>query len=312
MQFIIFLLLSLGVRVIHFVHAATESVKPKVIVESIKYTEDFQKLLYPARINAKLNSTVTADLDGHITKIVKALGSKVQTNDVILYIENTDPAFTYSAVPVKAQISGVLSQVNYQLMTKVNKGDKLFTIINPNSVNLQIEVPAAEIPFLKVGSIGYFQLTTHSENSLEVKVVALSPIVDAKSGTAAAELEFVKLKSKIKSNLGLLKFPVGTVGQVFFKSSLGKVFQIPESSIGYFEGKPTLYLVDAKNKSHRKFIELGEQRDSQFVVKKGLQEGDLVIIRSNKSVKEGEEVDVEIANKNASKANTNESTEEKL
>jgi multidrug efflux pump subunit AcrA (membrane-fusion protein) len=290
--------------------AAPENVKPKVIAEEIKYTEDFQKLMYPARISAKLNSTVTADLDGHVVKIVKALGSFVRANDIILYLENTDPAFTYSAVPVKAPVSGVLSQVNFQLMSSVAKGDKLFTVIDPSSVNLEIEIPAAEISFLKVGSTGNFQLTTNSEDLLPVKIVGLSPIVDAKSGTAAAQLEFIKSSLKGKPANPSLQFSVGTVGQVFFNRTLGKALLVPENSISYFEGKPTLYLIDASNKSHRKVVELGEQRDSLFIVKKGLQVGDKVIVRSNKTVKEDEEVEVQDAN--PKKAENKEQTTGKL
>jgi multidrug efflux pump subunit AcrA (membrane-fusion protein) len=287
-----------------------ENIKPKVIAEDIKYSEDFQKLLYPARIDAKLNSIVTADLDGHVVKIVKALGSYVQANDIILYLENTDPAFTYSAVPVKAPVTGVISQVNFQIMSKVNKGDKLFTVINPRSVKLEIEIPAAEIAYLKVGSVGNFQLTANSENPLPVRIVGLSPVVDAKSGTAAAELEFLKSNLKSKTTNGVMQFPVGTVGQVFFNISLGKALLVSENSIGYFEGKPTLFLIDSNNKSHRKFVELGEQRDGQFIIKKGLQEGDKVVVRSNKSIKENEEVEVQ--NSGNGKTDSKEKIEGKL
>jgi multidrug efflux pump subunit AcrA (membrane-fusion protein) len=310
MKLLIFLLTSSGLSLASL---NPVTIKPKVIAEEIKFSEDFQKLLYPARINAKLNSTVTADLDGHVVKIVRALGSYVQANDVILYLENTDPAFTYAAVPVKAPVSGVLSQVNFQMMSKISKGDKLFTVINPSSVKLEVEIPAAEIPLLRFGSSGVFQLNANAENVLPVKIVGLSPVVDAKSGTASAELEFVKIARKTKPGTGaipgnnVMQFPVGTVGQVVFNISLGRALLVSENSIGYIDGKATVFIVDAKNKSHRKFVELGEQRDGQFIVKKGLIEGERVIVRADKSVKEDEEVEVQ--NSAQEKSDSKEKTE---
>lgn len=275
--------------------AVTDIGKPKVIAARIQWTEDFQKLIYPGRVSAKINSTITADLDGHVVKVIRNLGAQVGAGEVVLYIENTDPAFTYSAVPVRAPVSGVLSQVNFQMMSKVNKGDKLFTVINPNSLNVEMEVPAAEIALLKVGMTGQFQTTPSAKVNSSVRISGLSPVVDPKSGTALAQLEFIKPHKKDKTSKVNLTFPVGTVGQVVFDVSMGKTLVVPENAITYFEGKPSLYFIDEENRTKRKSIELGEQRDGQFIVSKGLLAGEKIVIRANKNVKDGDELEIQNA-----------------
>jgi multidrug efflux pump subunit AcrA (membrane-fusion protein) len=260
-----------------------DATKAQVIIQEIKFKDDVRRLLYPAIVDAKINSTVTADLDGHVRRIKKTLGAKVRAGEVVLYLENLDPAFTYSAVPVRSPVSGVLSQINFQLMSKVAKGEKLFTVMNGDSLKIMAEIPSSEINQLKPGLQGLFRLNLQTEKSIPVKVVGLSPIIDPRSGTASAELEF-----SAAANLP----PVGVVGQVEFQISLGKVILLPELSLRYFEGKPRVRVVDEKNKAHWRVIEVGEQREDLLVVKSGLAPSDRVVLRASRSFKEDEEVDV--------------------
>jgi multidrug efflux pump subunit AcrA (membrane-fusion protein) len=288
----------------------SEEVKPKAIVQVMSLMDDSQRLLFPAKVEAKVNSTVTADLDGHVKKVLKTLGSKVSAGEVVLYLENRDPAFTFSAVPVRSPVAGVISQMDFQLMSRISKGEKLFTVINADLLKVSVEVPASEIHRLRPGTLGTFRLNINAENPLPVRVVGLSPVIDPRTGTASAEIEFVSniaasgsTGSSASSKVVLP--PVGTVGQVSFLISSGKVILLPENSLSYVEGKPTVKVVDAQNKAHRRAIELGVQREDQYVVKAGLQPGDRVVIRASKSIKEDEEIEIQSADKPNDNSSTN-------
>ena len=266
--------------------------KPKAIFQEIAEVTDAKKLLFPALIEAKMNSQITADFDASVKKVVKTIGASVKASEVVLYLENKDPAFTYATVAVRAPISGVLSQIDVQQMSKVSKGEKLFSVVSPNALKISVEVPSSQVSFLKAGALGVFKMSSQDteESQLPVKVLGVSPVIDSRSGTATAEIEFDS--SKIKNKTILLP-SVGSVGQVLFELNLGKVILIPENSLSYFEGKPTVRVIDAQNKAHRRQIELGEQREDLLVIKSGLKIGDKVIVRSNKNLKDGEEVDAE-------------------
>lgn len=264
--------------------------KPKALIQEIKVIDDTKKLVYPAYVDAKINSIVTADLDGHIKKVLKGLGGKVKAGEVVLYLENKDPAFTFSAVPVRAPVAGVISQVNFQMMSRVAKGEKLFTVMNAETLKISVEVPASEMSQLSPGSKGKFRLNMQNENPIPIQVVGLSPVIDPRSGTASAEIEFLK-------PLNMALPPVGTVGQVVFEVSSGKVILLAENSLSYVEGQPTVRVIDQSNKSHRRIVQLGEQREDLYVIKGGLKSGDRVIIRANRPVKDNEEVEIQAPEK---------------
>ncbi len=291
MKSLIFLSTIIGV----FTQAAPNSTvkpaepKPKVIVQEIKPVSDIKKLLFPAQVQASMSSTCTADLDGHVKKILKTLGAPVKAGEIVLYLENQDPAFTYASVAVRSPVNGVLSQFNVQTMSKVAKGEKLFTVINADSLKINVEVPASEIGQLKMGQRGSFLFGGPDEIQLPVKILGVSPVIDPRSGTATAEIEF------IKNDLAYKNFTpkVGIVGQVSFELSSGQIFLLPETSLSYLNGKPNVRVVDAKMKSKRREVILGEQRESNFVIKSGVVPGDKVVIRSNQSIKDNEEVEIQ-------------------
>jgi hypothetical protein len=69
--------------------------KPKVLVELAKLVDDQINILVPARVEAKIQSLVTADVEGHAVQILKPLGAVVQAGETVLFLENKDPGFTY-------------------------------------------------------------------------------------------------------------------------------------------------------------------------------------------------------------------------
>ncbi|MBC7743099.1 MAG: HlyD family efflux transporter periplasmic adaptor subunit [Bdellovibrionaceae bacterium] len=265
--------------------------KPQVIIQEVKPVADAKKLLYPAQVQAKINSTVTADLEGHIKKVLKNIGAPVKAGEVVLYLENQDPAFTYASIPVRAPVSGVLSQLSVQPMSKVSKGEKLFSVINTEKLKVNVEVPSSEISKLAVGQLGTFFANPQDEAGTKVQVVGVSPIIDPRSGTATAEIEFLTNEPTYKT----IAPRIGIVGQVSFEIISGEVMLLPENALSYVGGKPTVRVIDAQFKNQRREVVLGEQRESLFVIKSGLKNGEKVIVRANRTPKDNEVVEVKSA-----------------
>lgn len=290
MKFIMMICLS---AMLTCVAKSAEIETPKVIVKVTESVDDVRKLIYPAQINAKVQSTVTADLEGTVKKILKPLGAHVKRGEIIMVLENQDPAFTYAAVPFRAPVSGVLSQIGFPLMSKALKGDKLFSIVGLDTLRIQIEVPSSEINYLAAGTEGHFKPSLEVDKLFPVSVAGVSPVVDPRSGTAAAELEFSNKKKKNESLLPA----IGTVGQVTFESILGKVILVPEAALKYVEGIPGVWFIDEKNKAHRRALTLGSQRGEVYLVKSGLKPGERYVLRSDKRIRENIEVEIEKSSK---------------
>lgn len=263
--------------------------KAKVLVQDMKATDDTLRLLVPAKVEARVASLVTAEAEGFVTKIAKPLGSKVKAGQVVLYVENKDPAFTYAKVPVRAPVSGVVSQMMPALMSRVSRGDKLFVVMDPKELKLTAEIPGSDLGSIQPGTTGTFKLNLDDKEGCALRVSGISPLVDPQTGTAAAELEFVT--SRAKAPLALPA--IGMVGHALFEITRGKVLLIPESALGYLDGKPIVKVLSAEGSVKQKPIELGEQKESNLVVKSGLTEGERLIVRANRNVKDGESVDIE-------------------
>lgn len=271
--------------------------KAKVIVQELQPSDDTRRLLVPVKVEAKVSSLVTADAEGFVTKIARPLGASVKAGDVVLYIENKDPAFTYAKVPVRAPVAGVVSQLLPALMSRVSRGDKLFVVMNPKELKLTAEIPGSDLGLVQPGSKGTFKQHLDEASGAEIRVAGISPLVDPRTGTASAELEFVlpegsQKKSAPKGND--TKLPsIGMVGHALFEMSRGKVLLIPEAALGYSDGKPTVKILEAGGTVKRKAIELGEQKESNLVVKSGLSAGEKLIVRANRKLADGEAVEIE-------------------
>lgn len=259
--------------------------RPRVLLEEIKMLDDNKRIIVPVKIEAKIQSLVSADTEGHVTRILKPLGSLVKSGEVIMYLENKDPSFTYAAVPVRSPISGVLSQMHTSQMTKVNRGDKLFAVINPKSLKLSAEFPSNDVMLVHSGLIGQFKMDSKSDINLPVKIIGISPLVDSRTGTASAEFEFTDLKKSLP--------PIGSIGQATFEINQGSIIMIPEASLLFQDGKAMVRVLKGKNQFSKKPIILGEQRDNNYVVKSGITKGDKIIVRSSRPLKEGEMFDVD-------------------
>jgi len=272
------------------VFAASETApavdRPRVILQEIKNQEDKKRIIIPVKVEAKIQSLVSADIEGHVTKILKPLGSVVKSGETILILENKDPGFTYAAVPVRSPVSGVVSQIWITQMTKVSRGDKLFTVINPKTLKLSAEFPSQDLGFIASGLTGEFKIDGQKDITLPIRVVGVSPLVDARTGTASAELEF-------SANSKTILPPIGSIGQATFEIKQGSIMMIPENSLVFQDGKPMVRVLKGENEFSKKSIELGEQRDGLFVVKSGIASGEKIVVRSSRPLKEGDLIEVE-------------------
>lgn len=285
LKFYLFFTLILTLKVTASTNGKSEDL-PKVMLEEVVPQKDQKRILLPLKVEPKIQSLVTADVEGSVTRILKTLGSFVKSGDIILYLENKDPGFTYAPVPVRAPMGGILSQIWTTQMSKVQRGEKLFTIINPKAIKLTGELPSQELTFVKMGMKAFFTTEIFKERNFSMIVTGVSPLIDPRTGTASIEFEF------LKNELSPLP-PIGSLGQANIEIDQGEVIIIPESALIFREGKPMVRILQGENKFSKKPIELGEQRDATYVIKSGITKGEKLIVRASRPLKEGETIEVE-------------------
>lgn len=254
-----------------------------VVYDVVKKTQDYKELTYPSRVEAVVSTTITAEIDGTVKDIKKLIGEEVKQGQSMLVLQNNDPAFTYAPVAVRAPFKGVISQIHVSQLSKVNRGDKLVTLVQPGRVKMTAEVPAAELGYLKVFAEGNFSAESFNEaEPIEFFINAISPIVDPKTNTAPVELLFMTKKNAPK---------IGTVGYVKFHIPLSENIKVPESAVSYLDNDVVVRLVDDSGLVKKQKVEIASQSGSDLIVKSGLSGGEKLIVRAPRPLKEGEKVD---------------------
>jgi hypothetical protein len=273
---IVFLLICLP----NFASANDEPARPVVFITAVKGHEIFDSLSYPARISSKINASVLADTDGAVEQIMAPLGKQVRRQESLLVIKNTDPIYDYAPNTVLSPVDGVVSSVEVTPGSRVVRGQRLATIIDPTQINIVIEVAASDLNAIHQGSAGELRLTGQ-ERAFTVKVLGISPFVDPATGTATCELRVISAKGS--------SLPPGLVGQVTFKVRQHRGLQIPENAIVYRNKEPFVRIVD-EGKAKYQAVSIGKARQGMIEITKGLRNGSSVIIRSSQFVAEGEAV----------------------
>jgi HlyD family secretion protein len=244
------------------------------------------EMTYPARSLATTQTTLTSTLDGVVTRVAKALGQRVRQDEVLVTIQNTDPAYQFVPAKIPCPVRGLVSQLHVTEGASVRKGDKLVTVVDPRSVRLVVEVAALDLTRLAPGLTGEF--TTRGEGGLKVdaRITGISPLVDPATGTATVELAPAASGDKAAS------LPIGIVGRLKFKVNQRQGLTVPEIALTY-RGDATLVRVVEGGVARYREIKTKDTRGGQTEVASGLRPGDVVITRASAFVADGQAVTVQ-------------------
>lgn len=255
---------------------------PIVFIEEIKSSEIFDVLSYPARLIPKVNATLVSDVDGVVQSISAPLGQKVKRGQKVMTLKSTDPVYDYAPFSLNAQVAGIVSSIEVTEGTRIVKGQKLAQITDPGKVKITIEVSVADFSAIRPGLEGSLSVPGLAE-PIGVKVIGISPLVDAATGSATAELAALQ---------GAPALPPGAIGKVIFRAREHQGVQIPEGSVTFKGPDPFVRIVEGEQAKYVP-VQLGETRQGFVEVVKGLNVGQKVIVRANAFVAEGEKVEIQ-------------------
>ncbi|MCK6598174.1 MAG: HlyD family efflux transporter periplasmic adaptor subunit [Bdellovibrionaceae bacterium] len=250
--------------------------KPEVVVELAQLKEVEKMITFPAMTKSQKQSVILAENSGILKKTIKQLGQEIKRNEVIAWIENPDPIYQYKPFAVRSPIAGRLTKVQVLEGSSIEKGMTLFTVTDPKSVVIEVQVPAKDVSSLKIGSKAFFI----TDGKREVKLVGLSPSPDLGTLTSQALFEFTDKKEKPTS---------GIQGYIEYMASAKKMILLPESNLLRKNGKVFIRKI---YEGKMKLVELkvGDRYEDQLEVVNGIASGEEYISRTSQHVKDGEEV----------------------
>jgi multidrug efflux pump subunit AcrA (membrane-fusion protein) len=270
-------------------HADVEQPKPPAVVfaQAVKSQELFDALSYPGRVTPKISTTILAETDGIVSRILAPLGQHVKKNQKIMTITHTDPVYQYAPTPIFAPVSGIVSTMTITEGTQVSRGDKLALVTDPSQIRINVEVPAMDLSVLAQGMEGEFKLP-NLDQPIAVKIRGISPFVDPATGTATCELDILPGPAK---SIAPMVSP-GVIGQVNFKANDRKGISIPEYAIFYKEKNPFVRIIH-DGKAKQVPVVLGKRNRGFVEILKGVDDGAQLVQRTSRYIMDDEKVTVQ-------------------
>ncbi len=191
-----------------------------------------------------------------------------------------------SKAEVKTPIDGVVTSLKLSAGSEVMAGTPLLTVIDPASYVVRAEIDETDIEKIKVDSEAEITFDAFPNRIFagKVKEVGIS-FIKTETGSKVFPVDIQII------GLDLNELREGLSGDVEIKTSqLSSILAIPIDAV-VEENFTFVFQVNKKEKTVvKKKVDLGDSSDEYVEVKKGLKEGDLVVVDPPSSLVEGSKV----------------------
>jgi membrane fusion protein (multidrug efflux system) len=183
---------------------------------------------------------------------------------------------------VKSPISGVVASREIKPGNFVQINTPIFTVVDTSRLEATLNVPEREIATLKPGQKVELTVDPLPGKTFIGRIDRVSPVVDAGSGTFRVVCAF-------ESEGGLQPGMFGRMRIDYDQRADALV--IPRAALLEDGGQPAVYVV-RDGKAHRVTLELGYEDGPWVEVRKGLKDGDQVVVAGKAALREGSAVRV--------------------
>ncbi|MYM93772.1 efflux RND transporter periplasmic adaptor subunit [Duganella vulcania] len=184
---------------------------------------------------------------------------------------------------IKAPISGVVSKRHVQAGEKLAPDMPVYSIVNLSELTLEAQVPASEIPRVKVGQDVQFRVDGFQGRAFNGKVARINPATEAGS---RAMLVYISVRNE-DSALRAGMFAKGSI--VTDRSAVMPI--VPVTALRTEKGQQVVYKIE-QGKVIAQPVKLGLRNEDEGYaeVVDGLEQGANVIVSKLDSVKAGSQV----------------------
>ena len=181
---------------------------------------------------------------------------------------------------IKAPISGIVSKRHVQAGEKLAPDMPVYSIVNLSELTLEAQVPASEIPRVKVGQDVRFKVDGFQKREFEGKVARINPATEAGSRSMLVYIAVRNDDSALRAGM----FAKGTI--VTDRSGVAPI--VPMTALREDQGKQVVYKIEnGKVVAQPVTLGLRNEDEGYAEVTSGLVPGAKVIIAKLDGVKPG-------------------------
>ncbi|HOV31884.1 MAG TPA: efflux RND transporter periplasmic adaptor subunit [Candidatus Hydrogenedens sp.] len=181
----------------------------ELIVEEGDYVKEGQLLakLDTSEVETQILQTLVnikkckAALEIAENSLKEGIGSKVERDNARFALDAAEATLKIQQLQLKNQtivapISGIITKKNIQKGVLVSTGMPVFSIVDPESYVLPINIPEREISNVSINQESEVIIDSCPEDKFTAAVFRISPTIDPNSGTIKTTLHFIKDNNK--------------------------------------------------------------------------------------------------------------------
>jgi membrane fusion protein (multidrug efflux system) len=257
-------------------------------------------ILYQARLDAELAEAKLAQLEFDYTKKlseqkvvspneVALLGAKLAKAKAKAELAGAELNFTH----VRAPFDGIVDRLHQQLGSLVKEGDMLTTLSDNSVMWVYFNVPEARY-------LEYMASLNHDKEDQQIELMLADGSKFKQVGKIGA------IEAKFNNETGNIPFRAdfqnpdrllrhGQTGTVVIRRVLKDAIVIPQRATFEVLDKRYVYVVGKDHVVHQREISVENhgEMDDIFIIKKGLQVGDRIVLEGMRQVHDGEKVEYE-------------------
>lgn len=236
-------------------------------------------------VESQNSVSVYPDMGGKVISTSVMLGSSVKKNDIIAYVDPSEPGTNYRSSPVYAPISGSVISTPLKNGKKVTTSTAIAIIGDINNLQVTANVPERYVAVLKKGLKAEVSVEAYPGVIFAATVSRVSPVVDATTRTKEVILTFDRHDERI--NAGMF-----AKVKLYTEDYSGAVV-MPSDALVQNGDDFFAYIVNSSGNSEtvsKVKVEKGKTVDGYVQILSGVKAGDKVVIQGMTSLGDGSKI----------------------
>lgn len=233
-------------------------------------------------VESQNSVSVFPDMGGKVLSTSVMLGSTVSKNEIIAYIDPSEPGTSYRSSPVYAPISGSIISTPLKNGTKVTTSTAVAIIGDIRNLQVTAYIPERYVAVLRKGLKAEITVEAYPGVIFPATVSRVSPVVDSDTRTKQVILTFDERDERI--NAGMFA-KVKLYTEDFTGYPVMPSGALVQNGDDFFA-----YVVQSDSTVSKVKVERGEAVDGYVQIISGVNAGDKVVIQGMTSLGDGSKV----------------------
>lgn len=223
-----------------------------------------------------------SETTGRIIEIRAGLGDRVEKDEVLAMVDPSRPGQRFAPNPVRAPISGVVTQIPVQEGSQISMQSPIARIATTSDLKITAYVAERFAGSLRRGQRAVIRLSAYPEEGFPARIAQIAPVVDSQTRTIKITLTFNSRDARPRAGM------FAVIDLVLEERE--NALTIPQGALIRRREGTFIYIVDPDNRAELRQVKTGIEIDGTVELFSGVNPGDRVITRGQNLLEPGTEV----------------------